>query len=115
MVYIHDIASFNGNIDDGSSETLSVETDDMHVTDVLTILDNGTQDNKPSQYTMTQRVRIDTLRQNTPPFMFYGEKTNVTHRSYVDPAIPPKFQSEFENTSGGGDTYRIIMMSLGWP
>lgn len=113
MVEIYDADSFDDTLDDSNSTTLQVLTDDAGVDWVGILLDDGSQDGQPAQYTITHRVRADQLRENTPSFMFYAEKTGRTDRSWAITPIPPEWQVVITNTSGNNNqSYRILLFSL---
>lgn len=100
-----DSASFDGSINNGNSKTFEVNT--SRAEDLTVLLDDGTTDNTPSQYTLTQRV----YSSEHSDYQFYDRVTSSTSRSFTDPAWGDKMQIEVENTSGSSDTYRITIVS----
>lgn len=97
--------SFEGSIANNGSETLTVNT--SRANDILILLDDGTVDAQPAQYTLTQRVRQTSFGQH----QFYDEVTAETSRSWVDGAWGESMEFEFTNTSGASASYRISVES----
>lgn len=100
-----DTATFNGSIANGSSESFTVDT--ARAEDLIILIDDGTTDNTPSQYTLTQRVRV----QEQNDYQFYDQVTGSNSRSFTDPAWGSDMQVEIENTSGASANYRISIKS----
>ncbi len=98
-----DSLSFNGTIADGGSEMLELTT--TRADDILILVDDGTTDNQPAQYTMTQRVYTS----EADDYQFYDEVASSTSRSFADPAWGERMRVEFVNGSGSDATYRITI------
>jgi len=100
-----DSAHIDTTITTGTNETLEVKT--SRGSDVLVLIDDGTQDGAPAEYTMTQRIYTSEVG----GYQFYDEVTGQTARSWLDSAWGEKMQFEFDNTSGADATYRIAITS----
>lgn len=100
-----DISTFDGTITTTSNEVLEVNT--SRADEVIVLIDDGSEDGTPAEYTMTQRIRPNT----TGFFQLYDEVTAETSRSWVDSTFGDAMQFEFDNTSGSDSTYRITIIS----
>lgn len=100
---LKDKVTFTGNIGNASTETFTVDT--SRAEDLIILVDDGTTDNQPAEYTMTQRVYSTGLGD----FQFYDEVTTSTSRSFTDPAWGSQMEIQFENTSGSSSNYRITI------
>lgn len=96
---------FDGTITTSTNETLAVDT--SRASDVIVLVDDGSTDGEPAEYTMTQRVYNSEIND----YQFYDAVTAQTSRSWVDSAWGEKMQFEFDNTSGGDASYRIVVTS----
>ncbi|WP_440005294.1 hypothetical protein [Halomicrococcus sp. SG-WS-1] len=104
-----DITGEEVQLNDGESVKFSV--DSRRATHVLTFIDGGQVDEPPAEYTLTQRLKTDAA--SFTQRMFYSEVTNTQQRSFRDPAIPPNWEVEIENTSGeDSEVYRILLVSV---
>jgi len=102
--------SFDGNLTNGESATLTLDTRDPDTTEVLLFIDDGTTGNTPAQYDLEQHVDVPG---GTDDFRFYDEVTGETARSWSDPVVGQQFRNIITNASGGTANYRVMAVALG--
>jgi len=107
---VQDSDSFNGDLSDGGSVTLTVDTRDPATSEVLTFIDDGTAGNTPAQYDLEQHVDVPG---GTDNFRFYDEVTSETARSWQDPAVGEQFRAIITNQSGSLARFRVTVVALG--
>jgi len=111
----YDTDTFSGTIDDGNSQTLTVDitrrnpgkADYVYVT-----LDDGKTDSNPSQYTLTVRKHTIDLGGSTRK-QFILEETTKTDRSWRFEAIGSRMDFQVKNTSGASADYNIELEARG--
>jgi hypothetical protein len=102
---LEDTDTFDGSIADTATETLEVDTGTAE--EVIVLIDDGTTGNQPSQYTMTQDIKVPQIGD----YQFYDEVTAETARSWTDISRGAKMRFTFKNTSGSSANYRITIQS----
>jgi hypothetical protein len=102
-------------LDDGKSQTVSVDTGDDQAEHVMLMVDDGDQDTEPSEYDIIMRVAPPTASA-TYSYRFVEEWADVTTRSWSWLAWPESMQVEITNTSGeAAQTYRSALICVGLP
>jgi len=107
-----DYDSFSGDLADGESATLTVDTRGGATTEVLLFVDDGTSGNEPAEYDLEQYVDVPG---GVDDFRFYDAVSGETARSWSDPVIGQQFRHIITNVSGGAATYRVTAIALGEP
>jgi len=96
----HDAELGNGNL-----FTLSIDTSEAD--NLVLLVDDGTTDSSPAQYSLTERIVVDYFSEP----MYLREFTGETARSWQMDATKQSHEFTFENTSGGPAHYRVFTYS----
>jgi len=94
---------FDGSIGDTNSETVTIsgsQTDRAHL-----LVDDGTTDNNPSEYTITVRA----YNPDIDRYQFVWQETTRTDRSWSFDSPGANAEVEITNTSGSSANYEMML------
>jgi len=97
---------YEGNVDNGETFTLSLYT--QRTDEIVILIDNGSKDSVPPEYTLTERVYSHFF----DDMMYLREFATETSRSWQMPASKKKHEFTFENTDGQAGDFRVYAYSF---
>lgn len=109
---LYDQDVFEGDIPNGESETLEVETTKARITEVVAVVTDAGGETAPS-YDLT----IETFPPGVPEFSAVTTrvKENEDLRYHERTALPDRMRYTVTNQSGNVGSYRFLLMAVGNP
>jgi hypothetical protein len=92
---------YEGNVDGGETFTLSLDT--QRTDEIVILIDDGSKDRVPPEYTLTERV----YSHHFDSMMYLREFTTETSRSWQMSASNKKHEFTFENTDLQAGDFRV--------
>jgi hypothetical protein len=105
MQELFDRGSFSGSI--GSGETVSIRIDSQRAERLVVLVDSGTTDSVPAQYTLRQRAFTGAQDR----LQLYNQVSSTQGVAYTDVPYGQETEIEIENTSGASAEYDVSVLA----